>query len=539
MKFNINYLTTLCLGFFICHLNYLYVDIMEARNLVTAREMLNDGHWLMTTLNGEPRYQKPPLPTWLSAGMGAIFGIQNVWALRFPAAISTIVLILTFYQFLKKETQNKVLSSLAALVLATSFLVLFEGKRANWDTFTYSFAFLGVYYFWLTFKNSGQQLAHYILAAFFFGCSILSKGPTGIYTVVVPFLMAYCLTYGFPKIKWNYWMLMAILTLIIGFSWYAYLYLYDHDTLLSILEIESEARTNRAVKPFTRYLSFPVQMGVWTFFTIFSLIIPWFKRQNEHSTTYRFLFWWVLICLVLLSLVPSKKERYLFPLMIPLAGTTALYLYQLMQTIRWAKWEKHLVKFAFGLNALLALSVPFVVFLVLKTPFGFYALTFSILCFFIGISMLFQLFKNLEIKQLIWGNIFFIASTMLLGIPVIDQQFDNNPHKKSFIDYKENIQQSGLKLYGFEAYIPEIWFKYGEVIPNLDFNPKHWENTDPEFLLLFNPDEFQEEKLDFLKNAHFQLTLIDEFDDNEEKFGQNNHSSRKKILLYRVKSPTK
>ena len=40
------------------------VTIMEARNFITAREMLTDGNWLLTTMNGEPRYQKPPLPTW-------------------------------------------------------------------------------------------------------------------------------------------------------------------------------------------------------------------------------------------------------------------------------------------------------------------------------------------------------------------------------------------------------------------------------------------------------------------------------------------
>lgn len=535
MKFSYPILLCICLGLFLLHLNYLYVDIMEARNFVTAREMLNDGNWLMTTINGEPRYQKPPLPTWLSAGMGAIFGTQNVWALRFPAAVSTIVLIVGFYHFLRKETQNKKLAALGGLILATSFLVLFEGKRANWDTFTYSFAFLGVYFFWLSFKSQSKQLLHFTLAGIFMGCSILSKGPTGIYTVVAPFLLAYCFTYGLPKIKWAYWFWTAILTLLIGFSWYAYLYIYDHDTLLSILEIESKARTNRAVKPFTRYLSFPMQMGVWGVLAVFSLIIPWFKRQNDHTKTYRLLFWWVLICLVLLSLVPSKKERYLFPLMIPLAGTTAYYLYQLTQTTHWKRWEKNLVRLAFGINALAALSVPVLVFIVLKIPIGFYALSFSIASFLIGIYLFFHLFKNLKISHLIGGSIFFIASGMLLGVPVIDQIFNNNPTQKPFVGYKENIQQSGLKLYGFDAYIPEIWFKYGEVIPNLDFNLKNWESTEDEFLLLLNPDEFKEEKLAFLSAHKFQFNLLETFDDNEEKLGQKNNSSRKIILLYHVK----
>lgn len=52
---------------FIFNLDVLDVTIMEARNFITAREMTLDGNWLLTTMNGEPRYQKPPLPTWLAA----------------------------------------------------------------------------------------------------------------------------------------------------------------------------------------------------------------------------------------------------------------------------------------------------------------------------------------------------------------------------------------------------------------------------------------------------------------------------------------
>lgn len=40
-------------------------DIMEARNIVTAREMVADGNWLVPTMNGELRLEKPPLPTWV------------------------------------------------------------------------------------------------------------------------------------------------------------------------------------------------------------------------------------------------------------------------------------------------------------------------------------------------------------------------------------------------------------------------------------------------------------------------------------------
>lgn len=38
-------------------------DIMEARNFVTAREIIENGNWLIPTMNGVYRFEKPPLPT--------------------------------------------------------------------------------------------------------------------------------------------------------------------------------------------------------------------------------------------------------------------------------------------------------------------------------------------------------------------------------------------------------------------------------------------------------------------------------------------
>ena len=56
----------LCCTFFVNN-KAIFVDIMESRNMITAREMVYDGNWLTPTMNGELRLEKPPLPTWLTA----------------------------------------------------------------------------------------------------------------------------------------------------------------------------------------------------------------------------------------------------------------------------------------------------------------------------------------------------------------------------------------------------------------------------------------------------------------------------------------
>src|SRR5690349_23850056 len=56
-----------------------------------------------------------------------------------------------------------------------------------------------------------------------------------------------------------------------------------------------------------------------TLFPYTTLFRSYIKKKTEFPKPYKFFFWLTVICFVLLSLIPSKKERYLFPLMIPLA----------------------------------------------------------------------------------------------------------------------------------------------------------------------------------------------------------------------------
>lgn len=525
---------SLCFGLFLIHLNYLYVDIMEARNFVTVREMVEEGNWIFTTLNGEPRYQKPPLPTWLSAGMAEVFGTNSIWALRFPAALCGVILIFYFFRWVKKETENNEIAITTGLIIATSYLVLFVGKRATWDIYCYAFTLMGIYHWYRTFRSPDRNFLHFTLAGIFLGLSIMSKGPTGIYVIGVPFFLAYWITYGFPKIKWSGWIGMGVLMCIVGLSWYGYIYLHDKDTFLQIMEEESTARTNREVKPFTRYFSFPIQMGVWAIFALVSLIFPYLKKKTENLKSYKFFFWWTLICFVLLSLIPSKKERYLYPLMIPLSATTGFYIYYLLKNQDWTKWEKYLVKFSFGLVGIIAFVVPILIFGIFKIPFDVYSIGGSLFSVGIGIYILLEILKNYNISKAFFGTVMFVSITMFLGTPVIDKIFNSNPHPKSIMTKKEWIKNSGLKLYGLDAYSPEIWFKYQEIIPTIYPDKPETFPKEKEFLLIMSNYENLPNNIVTLEANGYQLVKIDEFDDNEEKPGTKNNVGRKKMVLYKI-----
>lgn len=533
MKLSYRLLLFFAFALFLIHLEYLYADIMEARNFVSAREMVQDGHWIHTTLNGESRYQKPPLPTWFSAFMAEMFGVQNLWALRFPAALSCSALILVFYEFLKKETQNKQLALTAGLILSTSFLVIFIGKRATWDIFCYSFAFIGIYFFYLTLKSNSKNFLNFSLAGLFLGMSILSKGPTGIYVIAAPFFLGYWFAYGFPKIKWKGWIGMVILALWVGFSWYIVIYFTDQKNFLATLNEEMNARTNREVKPFTRYFSFPIQMGVWAIFALISLAFPYIKRKTEFPKSYTFFFWWIILCFLFLSIIPSKKERYLFPQMIPLAATTGFYVYYILKNQDWKKWEKIVTKFSFGLVGMVGILIPILLFLILKVDFGFYSLTLSIVSFCIGILILYQILLKFNLNITFLATLGFVASATLFGTPVIDSMVNNNQNYNSVVKVKEGIKTSDLKLYGYNAYSPEIWFKYGEVIPEIKNTFEKNQLSENEFYFIAISTENHKTIENDLQNWGYSIKFIEQFDDNETASGKNN-TDRKKMSLFKA-----
>lgn len=64
--------------------------------------------WLVTTLNGEYRFEKPPLPTWFTAAIMKLFNnFSDEWLLRLPVALASVLLIFFIYRFVQEFSFNK------------------------------------------------------------------------------------------------------------------------------------------------------------------------------------------------------------------------------------------------------------------------------------------------------------------------------------------------------------------------------------------------------------------------------------------------
>ena len=290
---------------FVLNMDVLEVTIMEARNFITAREMLTDGNWLLTTMNGEPRYQKPPLPTWLAAISASIFGIKSIYAMRLPGFIMVIVLALTNYHLSNKILNNRQHSLINGLLTLTSFYVIGIVIEAPWDIFTHGFMLIGIYHLYQLFSKNQNYWKHTLFAGIFIGLSIMSKGPISFYALLLPFLIAYGLVYKYKhfKAKWFSMFSLLLLALVIGGWWYLFVRYADPQTFLEITKRETGNWSSYNVRTFYYYWSFLTQSGLWTIPAFVSLLYPYLKTRVSDLKTYKFNLLWTLLAVLFLSTI--------------------------------------------------------------------------------------------------------------------------------------------------------------------------------------------------------------------------------------------
>lgn len=470
---------------FIFNLDVIYVNIMEARNFITAREMVNQNNWILTTMNDLPRYEKPPLPTWLTAISGAIFGFESLTAMRLPSALTTILLLLTFYKFLPKFQLSKYQAFISSLVLATSFYIVFSGRDGQWDIYTHTYMLVAIYFLWKIFNGTQHLYKYAIPGAIFFGFSLLSKGPVSFYALLLPFLISYGIVYKYPdfKNKWKPLLLFLLAGIIVGGWWYAYVRWADPEPFIKIAAQETSRWANYNVRPFYYYWSFFVQSGIWTIPSFVALLYPYLKNKVSNPRAYKFSFLWTIIAVVLLSIIPEKKSRYLLPVLIPMAMNTGFYIEYLFRNFRTlSKSESWIVYFNHGLIGFIGLAFPVAAFLYLDLDGSWlWYILASFALFGIGIAIYYFLWKR-KYPPVFYLTVSFIAAVILFAFP-LTYTFLNNPNFNNIKSLNDFAENKDLKIYEYDSFTPELIWEYGKPIAIIN-NSEEVKN-EKEFGLLF------------------------------------------------------
>ncbi len=530
------WIITVCIAIFFVNLDAILINIMEARNFITAREMIQDGNWILTTLNGEPRYQKPPLPTWLTAISAMAFGLKNLFALRLPAALVTLLLVLFLNKLAVVFTENKKYAFISSLILLTSFYIVFAGRNGQWDIFTHGFMMVTIYQLYLFFTLEEKKYQRALIAAIFFGMSFMSKGPVSLYALFLPFLISFGIVYKYQNFKSRITPLLLFLIVGLALSgwWHWYTFKFDPEAVTAITKKETSNWTSYETKPFYYYWSFFTQSGVWTIPAFIGLLFPYLKNRVFNKKAYLFTFLWTMLSVVLLSIIPEKKSRYLLPVLIPLALNTGFYLEYLIRRFKKLndKRETIPVYFNFGLIAFIGIAFPIAGYLFLKDSLSGNWIWFSLLAgslFSIGL-LLIKFLRRKNIEKVFYLSIAFIISIIFFGMPIA-KTLSVNPEYNSLDNLNNWQSKTNNKVYDYSGFCPEMIWAYGRPIKILTKQGQTSFPNETSFGVLVSEDQ---EEL-FLKNfKDYSVEKITRYDMNPSAPGSRSHRPRLWRDLYLV-----
>jgi len=462
----------------------------EARTAVTAREMIQNDDYILPTLNGEPRLEKPPLYYWLVALTAKRIDELDEKTARLPSALFgffTIILIFFFtknianklYEEGKTKLNPSLLGFLSAFMLLTTSLFYTNARKSEVNITLSFFITLAVFLLYKYLdefeKAPKRRLTLYLLLAYIsMGFGVLTKGPITFVIPLLPFLIISIMnrrerSRPFPTFSLNHILGWIIMILMIA-PWLILIF-YRVKSQGSLLFEEVLVRFTKGTshkKIFLYYIPV-ILFGFfpWAIFIIQSLI-AWFK--NEKSSPHRYLFYVFIINFIWLSIMFSKESHYILPIFTILPIFIIYYLYHNQS------YEK---KSIFALNNkifFILIVISSLVLIILGFFFQFYvilALTLLLLIAYIIIK------KNTKFRQFFSSpqNIFLGRHIQLISlllvlelayIAYISETINIYEGTEYFTkSFKRNIPKESSVVYYKEA-DPVFLFYYKKQLPTFD-----------------------------------------------------------------------
>lgn len=507
------------------------VSIMEARNFISAREMLTDNNWILTTMNGEARYEKPPLPTWITAFFGMLFGIKSVLALRWPTLLFLASIGISTYLISKKLELSKSHSLINGFIVLSSFYVIGITIEAPWDIYTHGFMLMALFQLFIMLKYQKTSILSSLLFVLFIAGSVLSKGPVSLYVLFLSFAIAYAIALKPKGHLLHFLKLLSLLIfgIVLGGWWYMHVRIADSETFAAIAARETSNWSSYNVRPFYYYWSFFVQSGLWTIPAFISLLYPYLKSRVTNLRAYRFSFFWTIIAVVLLSVIPEKKSRYLMPVLIPLAINIGFYIEYLIREFKNLKDKRETIPvyFQFGLIASIASLFWVIWFFSSSVLSGTVLIRFivtAIVLLIIGVTI-FKNLKSKNIKNVFYLVIAFMLSVGLFALPIAET------HTTTGYKPISELQDKNLNLYHLDYIAPEMIYNYGDKIPSLKTDEGYHIPIEKTFHLLTRTN--QPDTIEVLSKL-YKMEFVDTYDLNRASKDSRTYNKRLFNHLYKL-----
>ncbi|MDR2414268.1 MAG: glycosyltransferase family 39 protein [Odoribacteraceae bacterium] len=457
----------------------------EARNLVTAKEIVEYRNWTTPTLNGEPRVQKPPLPAWMAALAEQISPDDLVLQRTLAGGMATLAIIF-FYMFAIALTRGKLFGLLSALVLATCFSMVMMGRTIDGYSHAYAFMLGAIFFFYRAAIAPRTRWWDFVTAGLFFGLAFLSRGLELFYTLFLPFIISFFILYR-PRLRHKIWpmVLMIVAGCLVGGTWPWFAF-RSGETIKPFMEFNA--------RPWYYYWRFFTESGIWSLFLLTGLCgWCWMRGRVALKKEYTFSVLWLLFALLLLTLFPGKSMRYLPSVLIPAALVIGHYVVDIFLRVRDGKLtpvDKTVFRLNAFLPAVLGLGVPVALYVMFYSRLGlFLYILFSLLFLLVSLSI-FMGGIHLKPLKMFSGMMVMMILVETFVLSHLASTF-NNPGRNSIRATRQMEQLQDLIFYypAGEALRAELIYEAGRRILPLDLGVAPSANLLPAVLVSGLPAE--------------------------------------------------
>jgi 4-amino-4-deoxy-L-arabinose transferase-like glycosyltransferase len=387
-----------------------------------AREMVVDGQWVVTHVNGKVNTHKPPFFFWLIALLSLPFGRVTSLTARLPSALASLGTVAMTLRLGRRGSSERT-AVLAVFILATSYLFWDKARSVQIDAVLCCLIWVALSAFeaWRASDLDGRRAGLVFWAAA--ALAVLAKGPVGL---LLPLGVAITTLAVDREIgRWRQFAPLTgpLLFAVICGAWVVATMLWG-PAEYSVWGALKEHFVDRGIhgmhhaQPWWYYAKvLPPQLLPWTFLVPGALVLAWRRRDRMD----RFLLVTVVFVVLFFSISTEKRTLYVLPAFPAFALMTARFVGAFLgwdgapaMSRRWVTVGQ---SFLAGLLTLLGAAAPLAAQRVDEVPaWVIFALAGLLLA--TGLSTLWAVIKKIDLAAAVLPGVGFATVFLFVAIVV-------------------------------------------------------------------------------------------------------------------------
>lgn len=298
--------------------SYMTLGTHEVAAAVPGREMLHSGDWIVPRYGEIPRIRKPPLVYWLVASSGWLFGEFHEFAVRFHSAIAALALVALMSLWASRWYGREAAFG-AAVIQTTSLWAVFYGRHVEIDMVMCLLTTAAMFLIVMQPADEPASRARWrwIGILTLIGLTWLAKFHYGTTMVFGPVFVFWAV-----QRQWRKWLNfvnpIGLLILIACVLIWPCLLLRECPEALERWRFETVGRAIGEIGydpwwffgPELLLLSLP-----WVGHLLVAVPQSWLRAWRQGDERERFLWIWLVVDVVIISLSPNKHTNYLLAAM--------------------------------------------------------------------------------------------------------------------------------------------------------------------------------------------------------------------------------